>query len=61
VTLTVTGRYGAIWQFAFYALRSLQHATQDDVGFRSYEIGSETVEARLRLTMYLAATPGVPQ
>jgi hypothetical protein len=61
VTLPVSGRYGAIWQFAFDALRALPHASLDDVGFRRDAIGSETVEARLRLTLYLAATPGVPQ
>ncbi|WP_051933663.1 hypothetical protein [Massilia sp. BSC265] len=57
ITLPVTGRYGAIWQFAFDALRALPHASLDDVGFRRDAIGSETVEARLRLTLYLAATP----
>lgn len=61
VTLPVSGRYGAIWQFAFDALRALPHASLDDVGFRRDAIGSPTVEARLRLTLYLAATPGVPQ
>lgn len=61
ITLPVTGRYGAIWQFAFDALRALPHASLDDVAFRRDAIGSETVEARLRLTLYLAATPGVPR
>jgi len=61
ITLPVTGRYGAIWQFAFDALRALPHASLDDVAFRRDAIGSETVEARLRLTLHLAATPGVPQ
>lgn len=61
ITLPVTGRYGAIWQFAFDALRALPHASLDDVGFRRDAIGSDTVEARLRLTLYLAATPGAPR
>ncbi|KFC63149.1 putative membrane protein [Massilia sp. LC238] len=61
ITLPVTGRYGAIWQFAFDALRALPHASLDDVAFRRDAIGSETVEARLRLTLYLSATPGVPR
>lgn len=61
ITLPVTGRYGAIWQFAFDALRALPHASLDDVGFRRDAIGSELVEARLRLTLYLSATPGVPR
>lgn len=61
ITLPVTGRYGAIWQFAFDALRALPHASLDDVGFRRDAIGSESVEARLRLTLHLAAAPGVPR
>lgn len=61
ITLPVSGRYGAIWQFAFDALRALPHASLDDVAFRRDAIGSEVVEARLRLTLHLAATPGVPQ
>ncbi|QOY95819.1 hypothetical protein IM543_08305 [Massilia sp. UMI-21] len=61
ITLPVTGRYGAIWQFAFDALRALPHAALDDVAFRRDAIGSETVEARLRLTLYLAPMPGVPR
>ncbi|MCC2975011.1 hypothetical protein [Massilia sp. IC2-476] len=61
ITLPVTGRYAAIWQFAFDTLRALPHASLDDVAFRRDAIGSETVEARLRLTLYLSATPGVPQ
>lgn len=61
ITLPVTGRYGAIWQFAFDALRALPHASLDDVGFRRDGIGSETVEARLRMTLHLSAAPGVPR
>ena len=61
ITLPVTGRYGAIWQFAFDALRALPHASLDDVSFRRDAIGSELVEARLRLTLHLSATPGVPR
>ena len=61
ITLPVSGRYGAIWQFAFDALRALPHASLDDVGFRRDAIGSEAVEARLRLTLHLADTPGMPR
>ena len=60
LVLPVSGRYGAIWQFAFDALRALPHAALDDVAFRRDAIGSETVEARVRLTLYLAA-PGATQ
>ncbi|BDT58234.1 hypothetical protein MasN3_17280 [Massilia varians] len=61
ITLPVTGRYGAIWQFAFDALRALPHASLDDVAFRRDAIGNEAVEARLRLTLYQSATPGAPR
>ncbi|WP_027864735.1 hypothetical protein [Massilia alkalitolerans] len=61
ITLPVTGRYGAIWQFAFDALRALPHASLDDVAFRRDAIGSELVEARLRLTLHLSATSGAPR
>ena len=61
ITLPVSGRYGAIWQFAFDALRALPHASLDDVGFRRDAIGSEAVEARLRLTLHLADAPGMPR
>lgn len=61
ITLPVTGRYGAIWQFAFDALRALPHASLDDVAFRRDAIGSELVEARLRLTLYQSNTPGAPR
>ena len=61
MNLPVTGRYGAIWQFAFDALRAVPHASLDDVSLRRDAIGSETVDARLRFTLYLAATPGAPQ
>ncbi|SFD07188.1 hypothetical protein [Massilia yuzhufengensis] len=61
LNLPVTGRYGAIWQFAFDALRAVPHASLDDVSFRRDAIGLDTVDARLRMTLYLSATPGVPR
>jgi hypothetical protein len=61
INLPVTGRYGAIWQFAFDALRALPHASLDDIAFRRDAIGDEHVEARLRMTLYLSAAPGVPR
>jgi len=57
VNLPVKGRYGAIWAFAFDALRALPHASLDDVSFRRDAIGEENVEARLRLTLYLTGAP----
>ncbi|OON64723.1 hypothetical protein B0920_10650 [Massilia sp. KIM] len=61
INLPVKGAYGAIWQFVFAALRALPHASLDDLSFRRDSIGDPQVEARLRLTLYLLETPGVPQ
>jgi hypothetical protein len=53
VTLPVKGSYQAIWQFAMAALRAIPYASLDDISFRRDAIGDTTVEARLRLTLYL--------
>jgi len=54
VNLPVKGSYGAIWQFAMDVLRAIPHASLDDVAFRRDSVGQDGVEARLRLTFYLA-------
>lgn len=54
VNLPVRGSYGAIWQFAMDVLRTLPHASLDDVAFRRDSVNDTGVEARLRLTFYLA-------
>lgn len=62
VTLPVKGSYRAIWQFGLLALRAIPFASLDEISFRRDTIGEPTVEARLRLTMYLAGpAPGVPR
>jgi hypothetical protein len=70
VNLPVKGSYAAIWQFAMLALRAIPFASLDEISFRRDTIGEPAVEARLRLTLYLAdplAEPlagqpaGVPQ
>jgi hypothetical protein len=58
VNLPVKGSYGAIWQFALGALRAIPFASLDDIGFRRDTIGDPSVEARLRLTLYLKDAPG---
>jgi hypothetical protein len=58
VNLPVKGSYGAIWQFALGALRAIPFASLDDIGFRRDTIGDPSVEARLRLTLYLKDVPG---
>ena len=54
VNLPVRGSYGAIWQFAMDVLRAIPHAALDDVAFRRDSVDDAGVEARLRLTLYLA-------
>ena len=59
VDLPVKGSYQAIWQFAMAALRAIPFASLDDISFRRDAIGDASVEARLRLTLYLR--DGTPQ
>jgi len=57
VNLPVKGSYGAILGFALDVLRAMPHVSLDDVAFRRDAIGDAGVEARLRMTFYLAAAP----
>ena len=60
ILLPVKGPYAAIWQFAMQALREMPFAALDEISFRRDTIADPTVEARLRLTLYLKdAEPGV--
>jgi hypothetical protein len=54
VNLPVKGSYAAIWQFAMLALRAMPFASLDEISFRRDTVGEPAVEARLRLTLYLA-------
>lgn len=58
VALPVKGSYGAVWQFAMMALASMPFAALDEISFRRNDVGAAEVEARLRLTLYLAAGEG---
>jgi hypothetical protein len=61
VNLPVKGSYAAIWQFAMLALQAIPFASLDEISFRRETIGEPAVEARLRLTLYLAdPLAGVP-
>lgn len=53
VNLPVKGSYAAIWQFAMAALRTIPFASLDEITFRRDGIGDATVDARLKLTLYL--------
>ena len=58
VTLPVKGSYGAIWQFGMLALRAIPFASLDEISFKRETIGEASVEARLRLTLYLGEQAG---
>ncbi|MDL2356072.1 MAG: hypothetical protein QFF03_12515 [Pseudomonadota bacterium] len=61
VSLPVKGSYAAVWKFGMLALRAIPFAALDEISFRRDTIGDPAVEARLRLTFYLAdQPPGVP-
>lgn len=57
LTLPVRGNYRAIWRFALLALVAIEFASLDDISFKRDAIGQAEVEARLRLTLYLADQP----
>jgi hypothetical protein len=62
VNLPVKGSYDAIWRFAMDALRAIPFAALDDISFRRETIGDASVEARVRLTLYLRdGAAGGPQ
>ena len=61
VTLPVKGSYGAIWKFSMLSLRAIPFASLDDISFKRDSIGEPALEARVRMTFYLSAQPGVPQ
>jgi hypothetical protein len=57
VNLPVKGSYGAIWRFGMLALGAIPFASLDEISFRRESIGEPAVEARVRLTLYLADQP----
>lgn len=62
VSLPVKGSYQSVWQFGMLALRAIPFASLDEISFKRDSIGAAAVEARLRLTLYLAAQPaGAPR
>ncbi len=61
VTLPVKGSYAAVWDFGLASLRAIPFASLDDISFKRDSIGDDKVSARMRLTLYLADQPGVPQ
>lgn len=57
MTLPVKGTYGQVWSFGLMALRSIPYASLDEFSFKRENIGDAQVEARLRITLYLAERP----
>jgi hypothetical protein len=57
VNLPVKGSYGDVWQFGLMALRAIPFASLDEISFKRDGIGDAQVEARVRLTLYLADKP----
>ena len=58
VTLPVRGTYNNVWQFGMLSLASIPFASLDEINFKRESIGDANVEARLRLTLYLADQSG---
>jgi hypothetical protein len=54
ITLPVKGSYKAIWEFGLLALRAMPFASLDEISFKRETVTDNNVEARLRLTLYLA-------
>lgn len=57
VTLPVKGSYQEVWKFGLMALRSIPFASLDEISFKRENIGDTQVEARLRLTLFMADRP----
>ena len=57
VTLPVHGTYREVWQFALSALMAIPFASLDEISFKRDKITDHAIEARVRLTLYLADRP----
>jgi hypothetical protein len=57
LTLPVRGGYGQIREFVSQVLTEVPASSLDELSLRREDPGSATVEARIRLTLYLAGEP----
>ncbi len=57
LTLPVKGSYRDVWQFSLSALLAIPFASLDEISFKRENINDPVIEARLRLTLYLADKP----
>lgn len=60
IVLPVRGPYRAIREFCEQTLLAIPFASLDQIDFRRDTIGSATLEARLRFTLYLGAAQSEP-
>lgn len=61
IVLPVKGTYGAIRQFCEQTLLAIPFASLDEISFKRDAIGSRTLEAKLRFTLYLAGAASPAQ
>lgn len=61
IVLPVHGPYRAIREFCEQTLLAIPFASLDQIDFRRDTIGSATLEARLRFTLYLGAAQSEPE
>lgn len=57
VTLPVKGSYNDVSNFSLMALRAIPFASLDELSFKRENIGDAQLEARVRLTLFLADQP----
>lgn len=57
VTLPVKGSYNDVSTFSLLALRTIPFASLDELSFKRENIGEPQLEARVRLTLFLADRP----
>lgn len=56
VTLPVKGSYNNVSKFSLMVLRTIPFASLDELSFKRDNIGETQVEARMRVTLFLAAS-----
>lgn len=61
IQLPVKGSYAAIRQFCEQTLLAIPFASLDEMTFKRDTIGRPVLEAKLRITLYLAAAPAAPE
>ncbi len=60
IVLPVTGSYRDVWRFCLKTLDAIPFASLDEISFRREKIADATLQARLRLTVYLSDAEAQP-